>query len=100
MTDTFLADMGDADDAILDALGETVTVNDADGNAVGTVVGVFEEQYVEVNDLQGTKPTFFYKESDLAIEIGHEIVYQAQSFTVRFPQPDGTGMSLLILRKN
>ncbi len=99
MADKFLADMAAADDELLAALGETVTVKDTLGAAAGSVVGVFEERYVEINDVQGFKPTFLYKESDLTIEDGYEITYQARAFNVRFPQPDGTGMSLLILGK-
>ena len=99
MADDFLTDMAAADAELVDALGETVTVKNASGVAVGSVVGVFEEQFVEVNDMQGFKPTFFYRVADLVIAKDYEITYQAQAFNVRFAQPDGTGMSLLILGK-
>ena len=97
MPDTFMTDMAIADSELLDALGDTVTVKDAGDVSVGSVVGVFERQYVEVSDLQGFYPTFFYKEVDLTISTGYEITLDGKAFNVRYPMPDGTGMSLLVL---
>ncbi len=99
MPDTFLTDMAVIDDAILDALGETVAVKDNLGASVGNVVGVFERQYFEVLDMQGYYPTFTYQDADLTIEQDYEITHSGQAYNVRYPQPDGTGMSLLILSK-
>ena len=97
MADTFNTVMAAADSVLLDALGETVTVKNTSDVAVGSVVGVFDRQFVEVNDLQGYYPTFTYKEADLAISTGYEITIDSQAYNVRYPMPDGTGMSMLVL---
>ena len=97
MADTFNTALSNADDAILEGLGETVTVKDTLDAAVGSVVGVFENQYVEVSNVQGVHPTFTYKASDLTIATGYEITREGIAYNVRYPQPDGTGMVMLIL---
>ena len=99
MADTFNTEMAVADSELLDALGETATVKDTLDVSVGSVVGVFERQYVEAGDLQGFYPTFFYKVADMVIGVGYEITVSGQAYSVRYPQPDGTGMSLLVLRQ-
>ncbi len=99
MADTFLTAMATADNALLDALGETVAVKDASAVSVGSVVGIFEKQYVEASDLQGYYPTFTYQDADLVIDEGYEITIDAVSFIVRVKQLDGTGISFLVLRE-
>lgn len=97
MPDTFMTDMAAVDSELLDALGDTATVKNAGDVSVGSVVGVFERQYVEAFDLQGFHPTFFYKVADLSIGPSYEITIDAKAFNVRYAMPDGTGMSLLVL---
>jgi len=97
MADTFNAALSDADDVIIDGVGETVTVKDTGDVSVGSVVGIFENQYVEAGNIQGVHPTFTYKASDLTIASNYEITRGGIAYNVRYPQPDGTGMVMLIL---
>ena len=97
MVDTFLTNMAVADNAILGTLGETVTVKDDLNVSVGSVVGIFERQYVEAGDLQGYLPTFTYQDSALTIDQDYEITYLSQAYNVRVKQQDGTGIVFLIL---
>jgi len=97
MADTFNNLLADADDSVIDILGETVAVKDAAGVSVGSVVGVFENQFVEASNIQGVHPTFVYLAKDLAIATGYELTISGTAYNVRYPQPDGTGMVLLIL---
>jgi len=96
MADNFNAILADADDAIVDALGETVTITGR-----GTVVGVFDERYDEALSMQGTVPMFEYLDADLpALAAGDELIRAGTSYTVRIKQPDGTGMVTLVLEQN
>ena len=92
MADTFSSILADADDAVLDALGETVTIT-----GKGTVVGVFDEETVYELDMQGTRPVFEYQQADITIVAGDELVRGSDTYDVRQIEPDGTGMNKLIL---
>ena len=99
MADTFSTILADADDAILDSLGETVSIFDDTGTYLGNVVGVFDKQYIEAQNVQGFAPTFTYNDTEINIESGYSINYQAQDYVVRFLEPDGVGMTMLVLRE-
>jgi hypothetical protein len=66
-----------------------------------SVIGIFENQYVEVNGVGSTKPTFLCSESDVSgIANGSTITINAVAYTVAGPpQEDGTGLTLLILQE-
>lgn len=96
MADTFSDILADADDAILDGLGETVTIT-----GKGTVVGVFEDEYDDDVDVQGSHPMFTYDTSDLTVVSGDELVRSnGSAYTVRVPESDGTGLTALILQED
>lgn len=63
-----------------------------------TVKGIFENQYVEVNGVQSVKPTFLTAvDSVPGIVRGNKILIENISYTFIFHQPDGTGLTLLVL---
>ena len=99
MPDTFLTNMAAADNVILDALGETVSVFDESETYLGNVVGIFERQFVESQNIQGSAPTFTYNDTEIVIEEGYTITYETQSHVVRYLEPDGTGITMLVLRE-
>ena len=92
--------MGVADDAIIAGLGETAyLVTDAGAN-LGAVVGLFEHQYVEVLGTESMTPTFSCRTTALPTDThDYKLTYDSITYTVARPEPDGTGMTLLILEK-
>lgn len=82
--------------AYLQALGEQITVN---GQSLWAVA---DNAYVDVLDLAaGTRPQAIVRSSDVpAIAPGQTVVMQGTQYSVAEIQPDGTGMTTLILRKD
>jgi len=65
-----------------------------------TVNGIMEDQFVEVNGMEATKPTFLCAEADVSgIAHGSSITINAIVYSVVGHQPDGTGLILLILQE-
>ena len=95
MTDTFRSALAAADEVILDGLGETVTIT-----AKGDLVGVLEEETDFDIDMQGTRPVFYYQETDMTVVVGDQLVYASVSYMVRRIETDGMGMGKLILSKD
>jgi hypothetical protein len=64
------------------------------------VNGIFENQYVEIEGVGSTNPTFLCAEADVAgIVNGDTITINSVDYVVVGPpQNDGTGLTLLILR--
>lgn len=66
-----------------------------------SVRGIYTAQNADVFDVDGVRPTFLVKDSDIAslsVKNGSVLnLLTAGLFYVRSIQPDGTGMSLLIL---
>ena len=63
-----------------------------------SIVGIFENSFVEVNGVQSVKPTFLVSESDVpSIVRGNTITIDNVAYTFIMDQPDGTGMTMLIL---
>lgn len=91
--------MAIADAEILNAVGETVAVFDSNNNLIGNIVGVFERQYIETLDVQGFAPTFTFLKKTISINQNYVIVIETKSFTVRYLEPDGTGMTVAIMRE-
>lgn len=62
------------------------------------VLGIFEDQYVEVNGVETLKPTFFTDAVSLPeIVRGNPMLIDNVEYKVAAKQPDGTGMILIIL---
>lgn len=73
--------------------GTTATYNAAD------VVGIFEDQFVEVSGIESIKPTFTCAAADVSgVAHGDSITIDAVIYNVQGLQPDGTGTIMLILR--
>lgn len=65
-----------------------------------SVSGIFDHIYVEVMDVNGERPTFLADSGDVsAVSIGDTLAVNSTIYTVRIPQPDGTGMTMLILEE-
>ena len=74
----------------------------ADDARIGSalVTGIFESQFVEVNGIEGVRPVFTCAALDV-VDLGHEksLVINKQKYRVAGVQPDGTGLTSLILEK-
>lgn len=91
-------------DHILDDLDAFVDVDN--GFAVEaliggeTVTGIFDAEYAERLNTAGTAPVFMCKSADAAgIEQGYEVVIGDSDYTVVGIEPDGTGMTMLVLEE-
>jgi hypothetical protein len=64
------------------------------------VSGVFDRLYVEYADITGNHPTFLCPSEQIShIELGDEITINQKSYTIAAIQPDGTGLTLLVLHE-
>ena len=96
MVDTFRTILTDADNTILDVLGETVVIT-----GKGNLVGAFGDESGFELDVQGTRPVFEYQEADMVVVKGDILSYNGVVYTVRkSPESDGMGMGKLVLREN
>lgn len=76
---------------------EFATIVTIDGKVVP---GIFENQYVEYGDIAGTKPTVLCQSNQVfEVEIGDSIVIHNKQYTIAGTQPDGTGLTLLVLNE-
>ena len=74
----------------------------ADNATIGasTIAGNFDNQFVEVNGIEGVRPVFTCAEANVAtIAHGDALTIKSISFKVAGIQPDGTGLTSLILEK-
>jgi len=74
----------------------------ADNATIGsaTVAGIFDNQFVEVHGIEGVRPVFTCDESDVSsIAHGDALTIKTVSYKVAGVQPDGTGLTSLILEK-
>lgn len=72
--------------------GQLVTV------ATASVWGIFENAYAEDLNIAGTRPQLRCRTTDVSTAIvGTAVVVNELSYLVRGVQPDGTGMTVLIL---
>lgn len=70
--------------------------------AIGSLAisGIFDRQYVEYADIAGNHPTFLCPSEQVSnIELGDEITINQKPYTVAAIQPDGTGLTLLVLHE-
>jgi len=69
--------------------GETITIS-----------GIFDTEYVEINQMESLVPTFTCRTADVsAARTGARMTVDSVEYSVRIPQSDGTGMTTLILEK-
>ena len=62
------------------------------------VTGIFNNNYVDPFNVETSAPMFFCKESDLGVVThGFAVIDGTDSYIVRSVQPDGMGMTRLIL---
>lgn len=62
------------------------------------VVGIFENLYVEVSGVGSMKPTYNVDEESVPnIARGNKLYINNVEYRVAMVQPDGTGMTLLVL---
>lgn len=63
-----------------------------------TVAGIFENEYVETQFIQGDRPTFTCAASDVEnIAQGDWLIISGGTYKVAEYRPDGTGVIMLIL---
>jgi len=95
-----------ADDRLelLKSLGELATFNN--GQALWDVYGVLEREFVAVDEIESYRPVFTCRTYDTEshatklVSRGTELVTDDGAFTVVGVQPDGTGMTNLILEES
>jgi len=64
-----------------------------------TVVGIFDGEYHEVLDMEGSAPAFTCKASDVpSVAHGDAIVVNGDSYKIVNVRPDGTGVVTLRLQ--
>jgi hypothetical protein len=81
-------------DAYLIDFGIALTLN-----AV-SVRGIFDNGFSNQFSVDGVQPTLMVKSTDAASTVrGHAVVIDTVSYTVQGIEPDGTGMTRLILEK-
>jgi hypothetical protein len=75
-------------------LAEDATIGTA------TVAGIFDNQFVEVNGIEGVRPVFTCEAAKVT-NLGHDKSIKIKNVTYKVAgvQPDGTGLSSLILEK-
>jgi hypothetical protein len=76
--------------------GDLVTIG------TGTMDGVFDRLFVTINNVEGYHPTFLISNADAAtITIESTVMsFEGVSYKAISKQPDGTGFTLLVLRKS
>jgi len=75
-----------------DDFATEATINSA------TVLGILGNEFVQVDFVESSKPAFECKSSDITgIAHGDTVTVGSDSYKVRGIQPDGTGMTKLIL---
>jgi len=80
--------------AFLSILGQTVTVN---GNPISAI---FDAEYISPLNVASTNPVLTCRSIDVASVVrGNASVVGAVNYTVRGIEPDGTGITLLILER-
>jgi hypothetical protein len=63
-----------------------------------TVNGIFDNEYGEVNGMAATRPVFMVESTDVSDATdGAKLTVNSVVYTIRVVQPDGTGVTTLIL---
>ena len=76
----------------IDGFAVTATIN------AGSVDGIFDRPYIESTDYAGTQPVFQCAESEVSgVSRGDTITIDSQDYAVVNIEPDGTGITTLVL---
>ena len=63
-----------------------------------TVPGIFDNEYIEIEDVSSSRPVFMYESAQItSIARGDKLTINSIVYTVRDFQPDGTGSTVLVL---
>lgn len=66
--------------------------------AGSTAKGILDREYDETLGVQTRRKTFLCKESAVAaLAVNQQVTIESQAYFVRVKQPDGTGMTTLVL---
>lgn len=69
-------------------------------NGSTTVYGIFDNEYAEASNVQGSNPTFTIKTSAIASPAhGDTLVISGTTYKIRGVEPDGTGVTRLQLER-
>lgn len=80
-----------------DDFAETVTIS----GGIGSVNVIFTDEYAEQFETEGDLPMAVARTTDVAaVTHGMTVTRGATTFTVREIQPDGTGVTVLVLEEN
>lgn len=82
--------------AMLEDFGITVT------GPSGTFIGIFERTYVELLNITGHRPVVTARSTDLTVagvSVGSTISADSTNYTVQVIEPDGSGITNLILEE-
>jgi len=65
------------------------------------VTAIFDHEYVAVENIEGERPVLTCRTSDLPAGLvnGDPVVVEGVDYTVASIHPDGTGVTLLVLRE-
>jgi hypothetical protein len=90
------------DTVLMDILGDDVTFTPKNGVGVA-IKGVFHKAYYQAADGAGygvgsSSPAVQCLDADVANAAGGQIAYGGTAYDIVSVQPDGTGITLLILR--
>jgi hypothetical protein len=81
--------------AMLSDFGQTVSIDGSD------VTAIYDEDYVESLDIAGTRPLLYCRTSDVeSAGHGDSVEVDGIDYTVAKVQPDGTGLTVLILEED
>lgn len=67
-----------------------------DGTSIN---GIFDNEFIEQNFVQTSAPVFTYRAADKAASIDSVLVCESVTYKVKGIEPDGTGLTKLILEK-
>lgn len=100
---SFVSDFNRHLDTMLERLGEEAVYTPESGTPV-TVRGIFDNAYVAIEgdsvQVAGTAPRFTCKSSDIPdIQTDDSISIYGKDYTVVEIQPDGTGVTSLLLEE-
>ena len=90
------------DAKIFSALGGPAQLKDSFGSFVKTINGIFDYEYIEVGGSESRAPMFTCATIDLPTDVHNyqlDIEGQGSDYKVITPQPDGTGVTQLLLEK-
>jgi len=69
-----------------------------DSSQSTTVPGIFDNEYIEINDVSSSRPIFMFESSKITSPVrGDKLTINSIVYTVKEIQPDGTGVTTFVL---